>query len=48
MKITKKEIEENCKRTYLEEVKLYFKTYEFKRWVNQCIDLARENNNLIE
>ena len=45
--VTMKEIEEQCKEIHLRDAKKYFETREFKKWVNECIDLARENNNLV-
>ena len=44
--ITQKEIRNNCKEIHLRNAKCYFKTKEFEKWVNDCIDLARENGNL--
>ena len=42
-KLTKKEIENNCKRSYLKDAEKYFKTRDFKTWVEKCILLAKEN-----
>jgi len=46
--ITKDEIETNCKQIYLRNCEEYFKTQEFKVWVQKCVNLARNNNTLIE
>ena len=46
MKITQNQIRENCKKIHRRNSEAFFKTIEFNKWVNQCIDLARENGSL--
>ena len=46
--MTRDDIKDNCEKIHLRSAKEYFKTPEFKKWVNNCIDLARENGVLYE
>lgn len=48
IKITQEDIKNQCKEIHLRDAKRYFETKEFRKWVNSCIDLTRENNNLVE
>ena len=46
--ITEQEIIKQCKQIHLRKSKEYFKTNEFKKWTDECIDLAKENNKLVK